>query len=811
LHTEVTVQLPNASSEIKPSRIATRIGNAVAIAYVVATTAAFLSNADADDLRGDKNQRMKRVKIETLSTRPNMVSGGEVLVEITYSAVRAPLLRITLNERDVTGKFRAGAEPYTWIGLLDGLKVGRNILRARGKGPTGMIDQRLQLTDYPSAGPIFSGPQIQPYQCMTDKYILPDGSYLGPSTDVQCSAPTKVQYVYKSTNGKFLPMPDLTRLPEDVATTTTLAGITVPYVVRFEAGTRDRGVYNIAILHDPTVESAPTPFVPPKAWVRKLMWVHGFGCAGGWYYQGTTTGSGDGYDFSKLPGTEAVVARAGGIAADFNVIDDTWLSKGYAVATSTLNHPSISCNPHLAGEVTSMVKEHFIDEFGVPAFTVSTGGSGGAYSSEQIADAFPGLIDGILVAGVFPDSLSIGLSGLDGHLLTHYFAVTDPTGFSEAQEIAVSGYQSMQAFRDAANQAGRTDPVPNRADIPNYLSAVWHSVGGAWPILYPTPGSLRYDPVSNPRGARPTIFDVSVAVYGRDPKTGFALRPVDNVGVQYGLAALNDGTITTRQFLDLNADIGGYDQDANYVPERTSADPEAIKRTYQSGLSLSGGGGLASIPVFDFGSYNDAGGYHYQWFHFAIRERLTQSNGNADNHVLWRGSQVPSATAAAIFDEWVTAYKADKSNLSQREKVIRHKPKAAVDGCWASSTQFITEPQTFNSQPNSQCNKLFPSYSAPRLVAGGPLAGNVLKCELRPIDAADYKVKFITAEMTRLRTIFPAGVCDWSKPGINKVGVVTWASFGPSPDHLVFDVTRKTTWEAASTRARSAPTSRSRP
>jgi hypothetical protein len=256
---------------IKRSRIATRIGNAAAIAYVVvATTAAFLTNADADDLQGDKNQPIERVKIETLSTRPNRVSGGEVLVEITYSAVRAPLLRITLNERDVTGKFRAGAEPHTWIGLLDGLKVGSNILRARGKGPTGMIDRHLQLTDYPGAGPIFSGPPIQPYQCMTDKYILPDGSYLGPSTDVQCSAPTKVQYVYKSTNGKFLPMPDLTRLPEDAATTTTLAGITVPYVVRFEAGTRDRGVYNIAILHDPTVESAPTPFVPPKAWVRKL-------------------------------------------------------------------------------------------------------------------------------------------------------------------------------------------------------------------------------------------------------------------------------------------------------------------------------------------------------------------------------------------------------------------------------------------------------------------------------------------------------------------------------------------------------------
>jgi len=31
-------------------------------------------------------------------------------------------------------------------------------------------------------------------------------------------------------------------------------------------------------------------------------------------------------------------------------------------------------------------------------------------------------------------------------------------------------------------------------------------------------------------------------------------------------------------------------------------------------------------------------------------------------------------------------------------------------------------------------------------------------------------------------------VCDWSKPGVNQVPVVTWASFGPSPKNLVFSL-----------------------
>jgi hypothetical protein len=40
---------------------------------------------------------------------------------------------------------------------------------------------------------------------------------------------------------------------------------------------------------------------------------------------------------------------------------------------------------------------------------------------------------------------------------------------------------------------------------------------------------------------------------------------------------------------------------------------------------LNGGGGLASIPVFDIsGGMNEDSGYHYQWFHFAQRERMAR-------------------------------------------------------------------------------------------------------------------------------------------------------------------------------------------
>ena len=48
---------------------------------------------------------------------------------------------------------------------------------------------------------------------------------------------------------------------------------------------------------------------------------------------------------------------------------------------------------------------------------------------------------------------------------------------------------------------------------------------------------------------------------------------------------------------------------------------------------------------------------------------------------------------------------------------------------------------------------------------------------------------FTPQELARLQAIFPAGVCDYRRRGVGYRRVVTWPSFGPSPDNLVFDVT----------------------
>jgi hypothetical protein len=692
-----------------------------------------------------------RPAITALSTDASLVTGGDVLVKVAFgSAMSADNLNVSAGGRDVSKAFQPAGEPGAFIGLVTGLANGKNVIEAGTK--SGASRATLEVVNYPITGPVLSGPWQQPFVCQTNEFTLPDGSTLGPPLDANCSARTVVQHVYRSTSDPkaLKPLPDGGTLPADVAKTTTSEGRTVNFIVRVETGTMNRGIYQNAVLHDPTSDPQPSPSTPPKGWNRRLIAQHGSGCPSGWYIQGGRLG--------------------------VNILDNPLLADGYALFINTLNHPTNSCNAFVAGETTMMGKERFIETFGVPFYTISTGGSGGAYTSLQVADAFPGLIDGVSIRATFPDALSIALAGLDARLLMHYFTVTNPAGFSEVQQVAVSGYEGLKAFLDAANQAQRTDPVPDRVDLAGYQSARWNPA---------VPPAKRYHPTTNPNGARPTVFDAAKNVYGVDPSTGFALRPFDNVGVQYGLNALGAGTITVAQFLDLNERIGGVDHDSNYVARRTAGDEGAIKRAYQAGLTLGGNGGLASIPIFDNATSTETERYHYGWFHFALRERLRQANGNADNMVMWR--TVSGSDAEKLFTRWMEAYKSDSSADPQRVKVVRARPQAGVEGCYDRATPpvFIAEPLVFSSKPVSKCSSLYPVYSNVRHESGGPLAANILKCQLKPVDARDYPASMSSADLARLMTIFPNGVCDWSRPGVNQVPVAPWASFGPSPKNLI--------------------------
>jgi hypothetical protein len=305
------------------------------------------------------------------------------------------------------------------------------------------------------------------------------------------------------------------------------------------------------------------------------------------------------------------------------------------------------------------------------------------------------------------------------------------------------------------------------------------------------PESQRYHPVNNPTGARCSNYDNQVNVYGRDSR-GFARRPLDNTGVQYGLVPFNAGIITAAQFVELNEKAGGFDGNGDPTPQRSVADPEALRRAYQFGIVNTGGGSLGSIPIIDSRDYRDAAAdIHDSYRSFVTRARIAAANGGrADNHVILRtaprggaaGDEPAPATRPAPFnairlmDAWLTALGTDTSNDPIQTRITRAKPAELVDACWTANGEKIAEPATYGS---GRCNELYPTWGDARIAAGSPLTDNVLKCTLKPFDARDYKQALTADQIARLRAVFSAGVCDWSKPGVSEQVVrETWRRFG---------------------------------
>ena len=66
------------------------------------------------------------------------------------------------------------------------------------------------------------------------------------------------------------------------------------------------------------------------------------------------------------------------------------------------------------------------------------------------------------------------------------------------------------------------------------------------------------------------------------------------------------------------------------------------------------------------------------------------------------------------------------------------------------------------------CKDRYPIAGDPRIAAGGPRADDVIKCQLKPVDPADYEVPLTAAQYDELNETFPDGVCDWLSAGVGQ-------------------------------------------
>ena len=676
------------------------------------------------------------VAIKVLSNRADLISGNDALVEIVLpAAADASRLRVTLDGSDISSAF-AVRDSGRIVGLVTGMVIGENLLQARLADGLGA---QMRIRNHPVGGPVLSGPQIMPWTCATG------------ALDAQCNRNAVITYQYKSSLG----VPggsaagqnvggfqnyDPENPPSDVATTTTDNGSTVPYIVRIETGAIDRDEYRIAVVYDP---SKPwEPWAPQEHFNGKLLITHGASCDTA-YEQGAAS----------------------------NVMNDSALSRGFAVMSNALNNSGHNCNLAVQAESMVMTKERVVESLGELRYTIGTGCSGGALAQQWMANAYPGLYQAISPACSFTDAWSSAQQYVDYVLLRNYFE--NPTSWTPGVVWDPLAIEAVYGHPNPVNPVTFTEVIPNSGNPTRSCPGV-----AAEDV---------YDANTNPGGVRCTLQDYTVNIFGRraadrwTPQEqqlgrGFANRPYDNIGIQYGLEGLLTGTLTAAQFVDVNLKAGSIDYHGVLTPERAEADPGSIERVYRSG-SANVGNNLDQIPIIDLRG-PDPGAFHDAYRAYAMRARLDREHGHHDNQLIWRGpvalfGDVTYSDAAVLaLDGWLAAIEADLRPLPLPVKVLENKPAQLVERCTNGAGVDV---------PTATCDAVVQAYSSPRIEAGMPLTDDVLKCQLKPLLREDYPVTFTDPQWATMQAVFATGVCDYSKPADGFVRTVPWLDYSAGP------------------------------
>lgn len=723
------------------------------------------------------------VRIEVLSNRADMISGGDALVEIvppagvTYSTPVFPVKATVDGVPVPVGTFAKRADGRVY-GLLTGLKDGPNVLKAVLPGGGAQIT----ITNHSFEGPIFSGTPIAPWICArptaTSVPVTVPGTSLSamvtsrastlaaPPVDDTCSGPTKFSYYYMPkafegfvgctfaiTGGNrcFVPYSLGARPADDaIADFTNDRGDKMKALLRVELGTVNRGMYEIVSWFDPAQPWAP--WAPQKGWNRKLMFKMGYSLSGN--------------RFQDVPDAGRKQGNSGGL------YDVDALRAGFIVAHAELTDHFSSNNEVLAAEAMMMVKEHIIESYGEIRYTMSNGQSGGSMMQTVIATVMPGLIDGLMPAASYPDATSgFFLEARDCGQLVLYYQTPSGSALSNAKRAAING-------------------DPTEAWCPNwqsrYINPQDPRIASNCGTGFPT--SIVYS-ATRPQGVRCSTNDNLVPIWGTFVDIDGATKtrlPYDNVGVQYGLKALKNGVISAEEFVRLNEGVGSYNADmvwsggtatAPVIPaSRQRADLDVLAATYKSGL-IADGIKLATVPIIDLRADNGTPDLHERWKSWATRERLDRAAGGHGNHIIRAFGGIapggPPGVAAVrqafgMMDRWLTAIENDTSVTPLAQKVVNNKPADVTDACFVQPGN--TDAQLINIGLDSATCPIKPEAS-PRQIAGGPLAEDILKCQLKPLNFADADyagVTFTPDQQTRLNVVFAGGVCDWSKPGVGQ-------------------------------------------
>ncbi len=705
--------------------------------------------------------------ITSLSGPPEYVSGGAVRLQIQGPADAELTAVNTIGagglSADLSAQFTRVA-PGFYEGVLRDLPEGSSTVLARIGGELA----RITVTNHPQTGPMFAGAKQEVFLCASDSHR--GTAQLGDILDSDCSMDTRVDFLYMSlASGNVEPYDPDTTPASDVALTTTLDGSLVPFIVRWERGTINRFIYSIAML-SPESQSLSEPDL--SGWNRRALFQFQGGVAIGHYQGGPSMG---------------------------NMLSMPALGLGYAVLYSTGNRTNVHYDLILGGETAMMVKSRFITEYGVPDYTVAIGGSGGAIQQYVYAQNHPGLLDALIPQYSYPDMVTQTIHVGDCELLERWIdfqVMADPESkwATWTNRTLIEGLNASNEYPNPfTGEAGNSECINGwRGLSPLALNPHFGTAPGVTPEQQ---ASVEW-----------THFADAVNSYGLRPD-GYARRTWDNVGVQYGLQAVADGSISPEEFLHLNATVGSWKDQSEMVQEgcpfveqlcedpeqidpwsmrnmnlspdggitpaaRAEADPGAIRAVLESGLVFLGD---IDVPVIDWRPYlEEVLDMHNTSQSFASRQRMLDVDGDASNQVIWFTDVVPgqdefdqTPMALRVMDEWMARLQANPGLSAAQAR-----PEAAVDSCFNARGDLIYAGDdawagVLDDSAAGPCTEQFELYSTSRRVAGAPVTGIIYKCHLQSVESAiasgiygDWQPD--AAETARLNQIFPSGVCDYT-------------------------------------------------
>lgn len=661
----------------------------------------------------------------------------------------------------------------------------------------------------PSQPTAYSGPQQQPFLCRTLESNLgqPEidnqdgighpvfqvpGNIASPIVGYSRSCGVKTQLAYFYWNGsdfrRFDPATQFAAPPADLKTA-LVAGAPVPFVIRVEAGTINRFAYTVAMLA-PRPEATATPqALDNGAWNRKLVY----------YMRG---GVGIGHQ-------QGTAMFTGGLSGSERAILPALLAQGYAIAGSSGNETGVHYNLRLGGETAVKVKEHFMQTYGAPKYTVSLGGSGGAVQQYVYAQNHKGLFDAGIPIQSYPDMVTQSIYVADCNLLEQYFL--DDVRANPASPW--SRWSRRSLIEGLATSDTETNPLTRTPGSSECING-W---GSAAPVvLNPRFTDPRFFQAAANYGYSPTVFaDVKwthwndlANIYGTDAQ-GYAPIPWDNVGVQYGLAALRSGAIDADEFLRINACVGSWKEQPDFVQWDAARDPFDARNMHRSATCRSAAGAPAprrpgdvgamraaytsghvftgrtlDIPMIDLRPYLEARlDMHNSRQSFSVRARLQAQGGqNSKRQVIWfvnASQDLPARIheALAVIDR----YLADVPRTDAQRDAI-----GFVDQCHAANGTRIARGAgawagVLDAAAAGPCTQAYPILSSPRMVAGDSFGGDLFKCALKPLPAAladgTYGgTVFTVAQQEWLANIFPQGVCDYRRPDEGRAPVTSAAT-----------------------------------